>query len=574
MTFQKNSICRLGICAASTLLVICLGLLASPRDAAAHDGENAPGQATEAKQPVIDKTKSVITASAPRNWPPYNTTGPDGQPAGFAIDILNAVAARAGYRVSYRIMPTIKDAYDAGLKGVVDVQPNIGLVPSRQKILNFTPPIQSFAVSILVRTESQKIQGIADLDGRKVAVVKRNIGIRLMKNRPAAKAIVFDDIRPALFELLAGTVDALIYPKPIAMELARQAGVEDRLKIVGLPLREIKRAIAVHPSRPEIYRRLSAAVTTFVGSPEYQTIYVRWFGTPKPFWTVARVSIGAGILIFVILIATLGLHYTTIMRLNRNLEGRIERRTAELQKVQEDLVRNERLATLGELTGTVAHELRNPLGTIVTSFEVIRGKAEAAGLDVQNSMDRIKRNVDRCNGIISDLLDYARVKKLSFEPVNIDAWLTEILDEYEFPEAVSVKYDLNASDHPAEIDREQIRQVIIDLVDNACQAIEEKIRETEGVETGSLTIATRIVSDGVEISVSDTGSGIKPENTERIFEPLFSTKSFGVGLGLPNVRKIVTSHSGKVTAEGRPVDGATLTVWLPLQRVDQQILAA
>jgi PAS domain S-box-containing protein len=160
-----------------------------------------------------------------------------------------------------------------------------------------------------------------------------------------------------------------------------------------------------------------------------------------------------------------------IRKLNEHLEERVEERTAELRAAQDSLLRKERLATLGQLTGTVAHELRNPLGTIANSINVIRHKIAADGPDLERSLDRAERNIKRCDNIITELLDFARAKGLQAEPTVVDTWLVRVLEEQQIPKAVTVTCDFGADATTVTFDRDELRRAVINLVDNACQAM-------------------------------------------------------------------------------------------------------
>lgn len=521
----------------------------------------APGFAAAAQNPQ-GGSSTTITASIPESWPPHYIAEEGRKPTGFAVEILDAVAQRAGYKVTYKVTKTMREAYDMAVEGSVDLMPNVGVVPERLSEFAFTDPVETFVVSIFVRADTQDIDGAPDLARHRVAVVKRNMGLRLMSERPDVESVVFEDIRSALFDLVAGRVDAMIYPAPILQDLAQQVGIERRIKIVGEPLLEVKRAIAVNPSRTEIHRRLSAAVSEFVGTPEYQEIYLRWFGRPPEYWTAARVLALAGGIIVVIVLGFSLWHYRTVVHLNRTLEDRVERRTRELRDAEAELRRKERLATLGELTGTVAHELRNPLGAIVTSFAVIKNKLKGDGSDLSRSFDRAERNIDRCTGIIDELLEYAQIKLVNREAIDFDRLVGEILDEYDLPAGISLYRNLGLEHRIVSADPEHIRRIIVNFMDNACQAI-DALADGEAA-SGCVTVCTKPSGTGIELSISDNGVGIPPDLLDRIFEPLFSTKPFGVGLGLANAQNIVVAHGGRLSVANNPDGGARIAVWLPL----------
>ena len=513
---------------------------------------------TPARAQTQNERSDVITAAIPESWPPHYIIREGEQPTGFAVEIFDAVAARAGYGVSYRVVPTMREAFELVIAGEVDLMPNVGVVAERLDKLRFTDPVETFVVAIFVRADTHDIAGEADLAGHQVAVLKRNVGLRLLAGRPDVESVVYDDVRSALFDLVAGRVEALVYPAPVIHNLAGEAGIDERIKVAGTPLLEVKRAIAVHPSRPQIHQRLSAAVAGFVGTPEYQEIYVRWFGHTHDFWTAGRVmTLAGGLLLLTVVVFSLW-HYRAIVRMNRSLEERVEQRNSELHTAQADLLRKERLATLGQLTGTMAHELRNPLGSIVSSFAIIKHTLSGDGPDLQRSIDRADRNIERCTKIIDGLLDYAQMKTANHTSVEVDALIADIVDDYAFRDGVEVTTRLGLGHRRADVDPEQIRRVMINFLDNADDAIAEK-----GSADGRITIETADAEGGLEISVSDNGVGIPGEIRESIFEPLYSTKSFGVGLGLPSAQNIVSDHHGRLTVRSEPGKDTRFTVWLP-----------
>ena len=260
-----------------------------------------------------------------------------------------------------------------------------------------------------------------------------------------------------------------------------------------------------------------------------------------------------------------------IRKLNRVLERRVEERTTELHATQDALVRSERLAALGQLTGMVAHELRNPLGAIATSFDVIQNKCEAANLGLDRALGRVKRNIKRCDGLISELLDVTRAKALQPEPTAVDAWLSDLLEEQPIPEHITLNTDLDAAGAAVTFDREQVRRAVINLVDNACQAMAidgDRDGTGDGAGNGAgngkqLTVATRRSDGRIEIEVADTGPGIPVDDLTEVLEPLFTTKPCGTGLGLAIVQRIMERHRGGLEITSKKRRGTRVRLWLP-----------
>jgi PAS domain S-box-containing protein len=252
-----------------------------------------------------------------------------------------------------------------------------------------------------------------------------------------------------------------------------------------------------------------------------------------------------------------------LARLNAELEQRVEERTAELRAAQEELVKRERLATLGQLTATVSHELRNPLGAMRTSMYVIDKKAVEADQSLRTAIDRVARNITRCDQIIDELLDFTRIRDLEPRPTNLDNWLTALLDEQTVPESVTVERKLATKGIRVPADTDRLRRAFINVFENACQAASAAGPDGKPNVAAKVDIATRVSGERIEITVSDNGPGIPAELREKIFEPLFSTKSFGVGLGLPTVRQIMEQHGGGVEIGSRRGGGAVFALWLP-----------
>ncbi len=243
------------------------------------------------------------------------------------------------------------------------------------------------------------------------------------------------------------------------------------------------------------------------------------------------------------------------------LARRVEARTTELRAAQEELIRKERLSVLGQLTATVAHELRNPLSVIRNSVFAVRDAISAHKLSLDRPLARIERGITRCDRIIADLLDYTRRRELQRSALVFDQWLKEVLDEQEMPADVSLVRNLQASGVPLHFDPERLRRVMQNLIENAVQAIAPPSGERKG---GRVTVSTKATEDGgVQIDVEDTGPGMEAGVLGHVFEPLFSTKNFGTGLGLPMVKQVVEQHDGDVVIMSAPGKGTRVIVSLP-----------
>jgi PAS domain S-box-containing protein len=247
------------------------------------------------------------------------------------------------------------------------------------------------------------------------------------------------------------------------------------------------------------------------------------------------------------------------------LEHLVAERTLQLKEAQDGLIQGERLATLGRLTATVSHELRNPLGTIQTalcSISASLGQSETH--QTERSLELAERSINRCVNIIEELTDYTRVKKLNLSKTTIDEWLKTLLDEQIFPEEINCELDLSCGVR-APIDQERLRQVIVNLVTNAEHALMD-----ERSSGKLLQVSTRLCGSEYDVCVCDNGIGMSDKTVKKIFEPLYSTKGFGVGLGMVISKTIVEQHHGKISIKSKEEEGTTVCLRLPLSLPEER----
>jgi PAS domain S-box-containing protein len=263
------------------------------------------------------------------------------------------------------------------------------------------------------------------------------------------------------------------------------------------------------------------------------------------------------------------------------LEDMVNERTRALQDAQEKMVRSERLATLGQLAGSVGHELRNPLGVISNAVYFLKMTQPDASPTILDYLDIIDKETRISDKIVTDLLDFTRIKSVEREPAAVSDLFTQTLQRYHVPSVVEVSLQLPPSLPPVFADPRQVVQVLGNLVTNACQAMLEPqtgsttLSTPDGVpRVGKLTLSASLQGDMIAIAVQDTGMGIPPENMGKLFEPLFTTKTKGIGLGLAVSQKLTEANGGRIEAHSQPGQGSTFAVYLPAYRSesDRQIV--
>jgi PAS domain S-box-containing protein len=251
-----------------------------------------------------------------------------------------------------------------------------------------------------------------------------------------------------------------------------------------------------------------------------------------------------------------------LARYRDGLEDLVRTRTRELEDAHAELVRKERLAALGQVAATVSHEIKNPLGTVKNALftlgEILGKKGEGRA---DRALELAERNIRRCDQIIGELLDYARKRTLVLGETDLDAWISGVLSEQQFPPGMEVARTLE-SGVQARIDQERLRRALVNVVTNAVQAMGE-----EGARGKRLSVESRVRGNRVEIEVGDEGVGMSAEVLRRLWEPMYSTKPYGVGLGMPVVRAVMDEHGGGVEVSSEEGRGTKVVLWLPLPGV-------
>jgi PAS domain S-box-containing protein len=241
------------------------------------------------------------------------------------------------------------------------------------------------------------------------------------------------------------------------------------------------------------------------------------------------------------------------------LEDMVRTRTAELHAAQEQLVRKEKLAVLGQLSGSVGHELRNPLGVIVNAVYFLRAIMDEPDESVQEYLDIIPEAVHSAQHIVTHLLDFSRTRPAEREHIELATLVGRALNQQPPPENVRVVDDIPADLPGLFVDPHQIEQAVINLISNACQAMPDG---------GDLIFRAEALDGEVRLVVADTGVGISEENLGRIFEPLFTTRAKGVGLGLAIVENLIAVNGGRITVSSTSGEGTAFTLVLPTAWTD------
>jgi len=241
-------------------------------------------------------------------------------------------------------------------------------------------------------------------------------------------------------------------------------------------------------------------------------------------------------------------------------EDMVKERTKELEETREKLIRQEKLAILGKMAGSVGHELRNPLGVISNAVYFLKLVLSSSENTVKDYLNIISEEVKKSDKIISDLLDFARIKSIDKVNISLPELFSDILETYTITDNIKVINRISGELPYIYADRNHVVQISGNLIINACQAMPQG---------GELFIEAEVIKNSISISIGDTGCGISEDNITKIFEPLFTTKPRGIGLGLCICKNLLSANGGNIEVKSAEYKGTVFTVTLPVKEVNQ-----
>jgi two-component system sensor histidine kinase HydH len=238
----------------------------------------------------------------------------------------------------------------------------------------------------------------------------------------------------------------------------------------------------------------------------------------------------------------------------------IIRDLGEVRRLQGEIRRKEKLAAIGGLAAGVAHEIRNPLSSIKGIATYFKNKFDENSSDKEMAGVMIQE-VDRLNRVISELLEFARPPEIKLKKTDVNSLIehsVRLIEKEASSKDIAIKLDLSQQPLPAEIDSDRFSQCLLNLYLNSLQAMEKG---------GQLSIKDSLTDDShIIIEIKDTGSGIKAENLNKIFDPYYTTKTKGTGLGLAIVHKIIEAHNGNIKVRSAPGQGTTFIIGIPAKK--------
>ncbi len=244
-----------------------------------------------------------------------------------------------------------------------------------------------------------------------------------------------------------------------------------------------------------------------------------------------------------------------LQRHHDHLEEMVEERTRQLRKTQDDLIVAERLAVFGQLSGSISHEIRNPLNVISSSAYYLKLKLGNCDKKVYEHIERIESEVKNSTATIDSLLSLSGIKSPKKELVSIYSMIDDALVASRIPEEIKIIKKISVKAIYLKVDKDQLCMAFHNIIKNGIEAMNKK---------GSLTIEVVKIKNTVGISFIDTGVGIQTENISKIFQPLFTTKARGIGFGLSICKMIIEKNGGFINVKSEVNKGTNFTVEFPL----------
>lgn len=532
---------------------------------------------------LLANVERTIVVGGDYNYPPYEFINDNGQPAGYNVELTQAIAEVMGMKVEFKFSDWA-DVRRALEMGEIDALQGMVSSPERGQYFSFSPPHAIVHQSIFARRGSPRINTLHQLRGKQVLVQKNGImHDQLVSNKVGAEMILVETHADALRQLSAGKHDYALVANLPGLYLGKELGLSNLLP-VGKPFQAKRYGYAVKKGNDALLAQFSEGLAILKNTGRQQQIYDRWLGPLQaPVFPWKDVGKAAAIISALLLIVLGG---TVIW--NRMLKRQVDKRTAELHIQQQQLIQADKMTSLGILVSGVAHEINNPAGLLLLNLPAIRdawhdceevleqrfeeqGDFMLGGLAYSRMRDEIPAMLDdmhdasrRIKRIVNDLKDFARQQSdddwTPFDLNEVVETAIRLVDNSirKCTDHFSVHYSHRLPKCSGNAQR--IEQVVINLIMNACQSLADSSKQ---VEVNTFFIAE---TEQIGVQVRDQGCGIDQDNLNRLLDPFFTTKreQGGTGLGLSVSSGIVQSHGGQLEFDSTVGQGTRVTLMLPI----------
>ncbi len=546
--------------------------------------------------PAAAEKRDTIIVGGNRDYPPYELIDKNGQPAGFTVDLLRAIAEVMGMKVEITLGEWAK-RHDDLKTGRIDMTLGMNNSAERDKVFDFSSPHTIVQQAIFARRGEPVVSSLEGLRGKRVILHKNGIMHERLRKLGFEKDLIFSETPAGTLRLLAsGEGDYALVALLPGMYIIRENKLTN-LVPVAKNVASFRFSFAVREGDTELLSRLNEGLAILKKTGQYQVIYDKWLGVLEPHRISWERALQYGAMVLVPLMFLL----TGTFVWSRTLQKRVAQRTEELAREvteknlaleelhlhQDRLIQADKMASIGILVSGVAHEINNPTGLILLNIPTVKealedgknileehyrthGDFTFGGLpysrmreNLPEMLAQMQDGAKKIKNIVDDLKDFARAER------------TEDQSPFDLNEVVQAAMRLTnatirgATHHflftPEETlpkvtgNAQRIEQVVVNLIINACQALQSKER--------GIQVTTRFDQQPgtVVLQVRDEGVGIALEHLTHLTDPFFTTKreAGGTGLGLSVSSAIVKEHGGALEFASIPGEGTTVTLTLP-----------
>lgn len=498
------------------------------------------------KSDIKQPQNVVLEVAGDINFPPFEYLDENHIYVGFNVDLIRAVALRSGIEIKFNPMKW-EDACEKLKKGEVDIIEGMKRTSERDKLYDFSEEILTNSQSIFVLSENNYINTYEDLTRNTVAIQKGDVAINNLRNIERVNIIFTKDQEEAFKKLLNKEVDAFIGNTLTGVYYANKLSINNKLKIVGGPLNSTSYSIAVRKGDKATLELLNKAIKEIKENGTYDMIYRKWFGQSFKYsnWYVRNTLKYSLIAVCIFLVILFSLYMW-----NDKLKEEVEKKTKSLEMANESLRKKDRMESLGILMAGIAHEIRNPLTSIKTYAELLPKKYDNPKFREMISKD-IPYEIERLNNLINELLEYSKPKKAFKENTNLYEVIEKILAlTANKIQKENVKINL---DIPKDIfiyaDKNHLKQIIINLILNGIEALNK--------EKKLINISTMESLGKTYLMIEDNGCGMDEEELNKIYDPFYTTKASGTGLGLFVCYQLMEENNGKIHVSSAKDEGTS-----------------
>ncbi|MGD9567723.1 MAG: transporter substrate-binding domain-containing protein [Sedimentibacter sp.] len=470
-------------------------------------------------------------------FPPYEFLDSDGIYKGFNVDLLKAIGLVTGMEFEFIPMKW-EDAFYSIERGQADIIQGMKESDDRRTRFNFTDSLLLNSQSIFVRDNYYSINSNSDLVGKIVSVLKEDIVYFELRKIKDITIIQYNTMEEAVAALLEGEVETMVGNTLTVNYICKEKNWIDQIKIVGKTLNEQKYSMAVSKNNPQLLRKLNEGLNEIQNNGMYDALHRKWFGTPIKN-TSKETEVQIKILLFSLFI--LMLIILIIQLINRKLNRIIEEKTREEKILINELRNYDKLQFMDKIISSLAHEIRNPLTSVKIYTTQMKNKLENKEFMLAAAED-IPEEIDRIDALIKEFMEYTSPRKPQIKVLNlknelentikfIKLQIRDIYVDLKIPDDIYIAFDLS-----------HFKQIVINIMLNSKDAL-------IGTENPSIKINGYSDGENVHIEFADNGCGIDEKALDYIFEPFYTTKDNGNGLGMFIVRKLVEENGGSIEAK-------------------------